>query len=252
MLEILHQVDARFAAYDAAEISSEIDACEDMYVPGPPEHLDHYLQVGRDAIALIARAMVMTGGTQFDSVLDMPCGGGRVTRHLVRFFPDARIWVADANPEKAQAVVDRFGATALLNFDPGFHRPPGRRFGLIFVGSLLTHLDEAAFGRCLSWLIDATDRDGMLIATTHGRKLEHLHAAGRWDYPDDRWSQLRSGYDGRGFGFFAGEGEIGMTMCKPSWLARQIEGDSSLRFIFADAAWVDAQDALIIHKRPLT
>ncbi len=55
-----------------------------MYIRGLEGNLDHYLQVGRGAIDLIVAAMVTAKRTDFGKILDLPCGAGRVTRHLRR------------------------------------------------------------------------------------------------------------------------------------------------------------------------
>jgi SAM-dependent methyltransferase len=59
---------------------------------------DHYFAVGRGAVAIIALAMIKAGIDKFANVLDLPCGSGRVLRHLVRFLPEASVVASDKIP----------------------------------------------------------------------------------------------------------------------------------------------------------
>src|SRR5262245_25523517 len=83
MLNTLTAITERLQSYLSAEISKQIGPHVGMFVPGAESH---YMRVGRSAIEAIAQIMIATGKTSFGTVLDLPCGGGRVTRHLVKFF----------------------------------------------------------------------------------------------------------------------------------------------------------------------
>ena len=69
----------------------------------------------------------------FPAILDLPCGGGRVTRHLKAFFPESEIHVGDIDADKLAAVTAQFSVTP-FPFPHDFRGEPGRRFDLIFVG----------------------------------------------------------------------------------------------------------------------
>lgn len=246
----LEAVSRMLRDYRQQEISTKIAPCEDMYVPGPQPHMDHYLSVGAATIDLLARSMILVGRTEFPTVLDLPCGGGRAMRHMVKFFPNnTRFFAGDVSREKVRAVAEQFGAQP-IEFDPQFAAPPAQRFSLIFVGSLLTHLDLEHTERCLRWLIDAITPGGLLIATTNSRAaIEDQKIAKH--IPAEKWSRLMRDYDSSGFAFAPdnpAEPVLGQTLIRPSRLISMIENDFSLRYALLDTGWAHAQDALVIRK----
>src|ERR1051325_2423248 len=95
---------ARHQAYLAATISERIAPCDDMFVRGVPEALGHYLALGRSAIEILLGAMLATGRDGFATVLDLPCGGGRVTRHLRAFLPESTIFASDLADDRQRFV----------------------------------------------------------------------------------------------------------------------------------------------------
>ena len=169
----------------------------------------------RTAIDVIARAMVAAEKSEFETVLDLPCGGGRVTRHLRVFFPESKIFVSELNSQLQDFAADRFDTIAFAAARD-FATPSERKFDLIFVGSLLTHLDENKFRRALDWFLDALAPDGLLIATTHGRQHDMRQRTIRQFTPPDRYQRIYAGFVDRGFGYAPYEGEdYGLSMCRP-------------------------------------
>jgi SAM-dependent methyltransferase len=259
MQMVLRAMLERCEAYSSASISTAISPHEDMYAHGhdPSEAMGHYLSVGQSAIEVIAKAMIEAGKTDIGTVLDLPCGGGRVTRHLAAFLPQAELFVGDVNTDKVKAVVAEFGAEAV---DPGldFSKPPIRRFDLIWVGSLFTHLNDQLFGQALRWYLGSLAPDGLLVMTTHGRRHEALQQQ-RAHVPVEQWAPASASFHATGFGFVPYDAnkatdplEIGTTVNSPSWLMRLVETDPSVRVIaFQEGGWVDAQDVLVMGKRPI-
>ena len=58
-------------------------------------HDRHYLSVGFSAVNIIVKALLTNLRRPPRSVLDFPCGSGRVTRHLRAMFPEAKIGACD-------------------------------------------------------------------------------------------------------------------------------------------------------------
>ena len=191
----LEQVASLLSAYRVVDLSTDISSCDDMRDPGDAG-LEHYLSVGRSAIDCIARAMVLGGMTEARNVLDLPCGGGRVTRHLRVFLSEATLFVGDIDPVKVDAVCTQFSAYPI---DAGnFRGPPQRRFDLIWVGSSLTHLDENAVRSALRWFADALAVDGLAVVTLHGRRhLDRMSVSG---FPTERLMTIEKGWYSGGFG----------------------------------------------------
>jgi hypothetical protein len=97
MMDTLSAVSERFADYLTTTISTEISEQDDMYAMGD---LEHYLEVGHSAIEVIARSMILASKVDIQTILDLPCGGGRVTRHLSAFFPHAKLFAGISTSKK--------------------------------------------------------------------------------------------------------------------------------------------------------
>jgi SAM-dependent methyltransferase len=238
---------AQLADYRRADICRDIAPCEDMLDAGGDAALEHYLSVGRSAIYVIARAMVLSGMTTASrSVLDLPCGGGRVTRHLAAFLPKANLFVGDVNPAKVTAVCRQFDAQPINAGD--FSGSPARQFDLIWVGSLLTHLDEAAFRRALAWFSAALEPGGTAVITLLGRR--HLRNSQLPNLAPERWATMMAGYELTGFGYapdYPGA-EVGMTLSSMSFVTRLFE-DRDVRIIgYHEAGWVNDQDVIVLQR----
>jgi hypothetical protein len=85
-LSTLLSLQHRYSKYLTTEICSDISEHDDMFVSGK---LVRYLS-GRSAIDIIVQAKLSAKMDHFSSLLDLRCGGGRVTRHLKAFLPDAQ------------------------------------------------------------------------------------------------------------------------------------------------------------------
>ncbi|MGH6924174.1 MAG: class I SAM-dependent methyltransferase [Propylenella sp.] len=254
---MLNGLSLRWQTYSASEIDTAISVHDDMFVGG---NLAHYLQVGRSAIEMIAEAMLLSRKSAFSTVLDMPCGGGRVTRHLVKFFPDSQISVSDIEKAKQADVVAQFGVEG-IDVPADFSMPTPRRYDLIFVGSLLTHLQEPMFIRLLNYCLDGLAKHGVLVATTHGRRTATLRMTWRKEGPDASADSVRTAIETdflQGRMIFCGTDSpnsryggtvYGGSFSPASWVVRQLEtrGDAVMLGL-KEAAWGGNHDALIVQK----
>jgi hypothetical protein len=96
-----------------------------------------------------------------------------VTRHLIKLLPDAELFVSDLDKTLEAFTVSHFGG---IPVDAGrdFEVAPPRTFDLIFVGSLVTHLDAPMFEQALNWFKGALSPEGVLVLTAAGRRAEFL------------------------------------------------------------------------------
>ena len=131
---------------------------------------------------MIALAMLAARKPDIGSVLDLPCGAGRVTRHLRAFFPAADLFVSDIDKRGQTFAAEAFGAHA-LEASRDFSAPLGRQFDLIFCGSLLTHLPERQFVTAIDWLSAALAPNALLIVTLHGRRADQIQIRADDDPP---------------------------------------------------------------------
>jgi SAM-dependent methyltransferase len=232
-MSAIQEVADRYTRYCEAEISKNILPHDDMLVAGD---MDHYMNVGRSAVDVIVSALVATGNPTIRTILDLPCGGGRVTRHLCSLFPASKIFVSDLDRQKEDFVATTMKVTRAES-SPNFVDDPARQYDLIFVGSLVTHLNAAMFRRAEKWFIRALAPNGLLIVTTHGRRHNHLlikiHSL-------VNRLKLRFRYKIAGFGFAAPRNNpsYGGNLSSPSWVIGLIEKEPSAKIVaFHEAGW---------------
>ena len=102
-----------------------------------------------------------------ESFLDFASGHGRMERFLVLNFPPEKIWVSDVKESSNEFQREQFGVNSIPStFSPEQYNP-GRKFDIIFVGSLFSHLPEELFEKWLRKLYDITSDNGVLIVSTH-------------------------------------------------------------------------------------
>ena len=125
----------------------------------------HYFNVGEEAIQLIQRLCPELPPSA--AILDLPCGHGRVLRHLRRSFPDASLACCDIDREAVDFCSANFGATGFhSNEEFDFHFD--RQFDLVWCGSLITHFSQDKTRKILDEVCKLLTPGGTLIATTHG------------------------------------------------------------------------------------
>lgn len=238
-----------------SEFVTSVSPHDDMLIDATAGAMTHYLSVGRSAADVVARALQAAGNPPVRSVLDLPCGGGRVTRHLCHLFPDSEIFVSDLNKDKEDYVLGAM-PTKRAEANPEFRNPPERQYDLIFVGSLLTHFRASKCRRATDWFISALAPGGVLVLTLHGRRHNNVHLS-RTKFISRsrlRWLRAMVGYTLFGFGYapYPGSPDYGLSISTPAWATRLIMRRSDAKIVsFQEAAWDNYQDVLVVQKADL-
>jgi SAM-dependent methyltransferase len=107
---------------------------------------------------------------QTSSVLEFASGHGRFTRHLVKALGAERVTVSDVVPDAVRFATQTFGVQGLMSASVPEQVQWPRRYGLVFVLSLFSHLPRSTWSRWLKVLWDAVEPGGLLVFTTHGVK----------------------------------------------------------------------------------
>jgi SAM-dependent methyltransferase len=221
--------------------------------------LQHYFEVGEDALRLIVGALVSTGRPLPKRILDFPSGSGRVTRHLRAFFPDAEIWASDIHDDHLLFCAEWFGVRtkrshenlAMLEFEC--------EFDLIFCGSLITHLPESDTRAALSLIARSLSPSGIALVTVHGRHSSHVQRH-QWKYlGDDRFRIAEEAAERSGFGFVQYPAELrarlgtsdryGVSLIRPQWLIAQLAMNPAVRILgYAERAWDNHQDVVTFGR----
>lgn len=250
----LEDIQNRLAEYEASTIDTTISESDDMYDGG----LESYLGVGVSAVYLICNAMMLAGVTRFRHVLDMPCGFGRVLRHLVECFADSSIVACDLDREAVDFCKKTFDVDGVYSRERFDDIRFDSTFDLIWCGSLLTHLPQERFKEAMRLFVRFLSPDGVAIITLHGRYTLTVQEKYLRLLPDDLFSQARQEFLDKGFGFGEYDGyehrweaSYGVSLTAPSFVLGIVEKIPEVQICcYSERAWAGFHDVLIIRKEP--
>ena len=237
------------AADVLARVSREVSAGERM----PADNDEVYLAVGRSALTAIQLAQRLAAAPDFTSILDMPCGHGRVARWLRAAYPEARLTVSDILRDGVDFCARTFNARPVYSSAHPEVSLFEDRFDLIFVGSLLTHVDADRW----DWFIDAwwtlLRPGGLLVVTTHGDLVaERMRAGDLYGYPQDGVRRALRTYEHARFAFLEESPtsvDYGITLAKPDWTLRRLQRDDGASIVLYSAElWDHHQDVAAVRK----
>jgi SAM-dependent methyltransferase len=197
-----------------------------------------YLRQGARGLACIRRAMERSGKNDPRTVLDLPCGHGRVLRHLKLAFPDAELTACDVDRGAVDFCASVLGARPVYSETDLRELRIDGVFDLIWVGSLLTHLDREPWGVLVSFCVEHLGPTGLLVFTTVGENnaIELLTQGIR----DHQLGRMLANYRNGGFSYqeYEGQSGWGLTMCSPEFVRGELERHPSLEFVsLAQHAW---------------
>ena len=216
----------------------------------------HYFGVGKSAMHGIENALFAANksATTIRRILDLPCGHGRVMRHLKATFPQAQITACDLNRGAVDFCAQTFGALPFyskVNVDQ--IALPGN-YDLIWSGSLLTHLRPgpcADFVRLFNSLINP---DGLIVFTLHGRWVDRSLATNRYTYglKSHDVTALLAEYYQTGFGYadYPGTSGYGISVSSPAYVLAQLVSLPDLKLIsYHEKGWDNHQDIVCLQKQ---
>lgn len=208
--------------------------------------LPDYLSVSHSAVAQLAHAMSICGRTSLPRILDFACGHGRVLRALRAAFPEAELTACDLNRDGVEFCAERFGAIPVYSDpDPGRVSLDGE-FDLIWVGSLLTHLDASGCRAFLELFRAHLAPGGLLVFSSHGR-----NAVNRWPGDDERAQAIVADFERQGFGYrdHPGVTGYGTSAFTAAWIADTLAPWTDLMLIgYVERGLADHQDVVAVLK----
>lgn len=215
---------------------------------------DYYFATGKSAMECINKAMSAAGKphNSVTRVLDYACGYGRVLRWLMAAYPDAAVLGFDVDESAVASTQKTLGADTHV-LDPKLPSPLTNRVDLIWIGSLLTHLDEAEATRVLAYLCNHLLPGGLLVCTTHGSLVERRLRTRERNYGlnEARITESINSYDLTGYGFSSYEVSpgYGISLVRPGKMIEVFE-KAGLETVFYEAVgWVKHQDVFGLVRR---
>ena len=189
------------------------------------------------------------------SILDYPCGFGRVLRHFRKKFPAARLLAADVNRAGVGFCGETFNAIPVNAPSRPANFELGELFDVIFCGSLFTHFSEQLWDELLDFFQRQLQPSGRAIFTTTGRhSADWLRAGAKGLGLSDSLSKaILEDYDKTGFGYRDyHEGQnYGATLTHPNWVIQKVMSKPGWRLVhMAERAWGSNQDVYVLEKSP--
>lgn len=247
MTQLSDQAELRSALDE--RVSREVSPDERMLTDG----LDMYFDVGASALRAIQLAQSLASVNDFTSILDMPCGHGRVARWLRAAYPSARLTACDLLHEGVDFCARTFNARAVHStFQPDASMFSDS-YDLIFVGSLLTHVDADRWDLFIDLWWSLLRPDGLLIVTTHGDCVaERMRGGDLYGYPPLSIQRLLRTYEHARFGFLEESPasiHYGITVSKPDWVLQRLQRCEGARVVlYSERLWDRHQDVVAIAK----
>lgn len=204
--------------------------------------VEHYEWVGRSAVRWIRHSLKAAGKEPVKSILDFPCGYGRVMRRLAIAFPQAELTPCDIDREAVDFCVDAFDAIPAYSSTDPSELDLGQH-DLIWCGSLFSHLRD--WEPFLDLFRRSLTPDGLLVFTTLGRPAAELMREGDAHGLTDTEPILHD-FDQHGIGFasFPNREDYGITLASPSYVTDKLEGWTLVSY--TEGAWANHQDVIAV------
>jgi SAM-dependent methyltransferase len=231
-----------------SEIPGAVHVNDLMLASEAPHHVRHYLDDGRSAIENLEQSLAAARLSWSDvgSCLDLPSGYGRVTRLLARRIDPGYVTACDVDANAVGFCMSEFAVNGIVADRDPSRAHLGRSYDLVFVGSLLTHLPEAAVVSLLDLLVGRLAPHGLLVFTTQGEScLDHL---GWYGEPFARLEpQYRDAVRRTGTCFvpYPHRNDYGVAIHAQAYVTALLQrrfGDRLTLLRFADRGWDRHQD----------
>ena len=242
----LDLVNSALQRYSRATIDHRISPNDSM-------NNQYYFPVGRSAVEVIALALMASQISSVTKVLDVPCGHGRVLRHLIHLFPQAEFHACDLDADGVAFCASTFGAKPIHSREELSEVDFGARYDILWVGSLFTHTAQNVTRRWAAHLAKFLTPQGIVVATVHGRWCQQVHKVAPY-IGQDRWQGILDDFTSTGFGYrdYLREeshtfisGSYGISLAKPHSTIRLLEEIPGVRiYLYVERAWTDHQDVV--------
>lgn len=225
---------------------------------------EQYFTAGLSALECVDEVLGAAGVEEVSEVLDLPSGHGRELRFFRLRFPRATFTACDIQPGAVAFCAREFGAIPVVSRPDLDEVSFGRKFDLVWCGSLVTHLDAEATVKLLRLFARHLKEGGVAVFTFHGDYvLRRMRDDGETYELDpastpvlvaeyEKHGQAYRDYP-RGLGYFdfhpEGRG-YGVSLTSPGWLrARLAEIGGLEEVFFKERGWAEHQDVLAFARR---
>jgi SAM-dependent methyltransferase len=248
----------------AAGVNMAISPRDHMFNSDP--NPVHYHALGWGALDCIRLGLLAAQKETVSSILDLPCGHGRVTRILRAEYPDARLTACDIDRDGVDFCAETFSAKPVYGHERAQDVELGDTFDLIWCGSLLTHLDRPGWDQFLELFESALVPGGVLLFTASGRaiarRLRDPDLAGKYLESEEAREAILRGFAAGGFGYanydmpddvresLSLPRQFGISLASPSWVGSVVVQRQGLQLLmYLEGRW-GAQDVIACVRVP--
>lgn len=213
----------------------------------------HYLECGASGLQVVLAALQLGRHKTPSNILDFGSGAGRVTRWLRARFPSTCIDCIDIRTADLDFCHEQFCTNTWVVSGTDIQQlGPPRAYDLIWAGSVLTHLPEAATRKLLGSFVRWLCPNGVAVFSSHGRYAIGRQETGQFTYIDDvSFRCARDGYRAAGYGYsdYPGQVGYGISFINLSWFVQILNDypDVSLSLL-SERAW-DAHHDVVAFQR---
>jgi SAM-dependent methyltransferase len=215
---------------------------------------DGYFRWGWHGMRCVELALQAARKETVETILDLPCGHGRVLRALQARFPEAKLTACDIDRDGVDFCAEAFGATPVYSEENPEDVPLPDSYDLIWCGSLLTHLPADRCGGFIELFAKHLKVGGVAVFTTHGHLYARLLRQDAINSSVADPHQIVAEYKRDGFGYqdyMFGLPNVGFTVSSPSWVCRELERHPSLRLVlYSERMWGGLQDVVTCMRVP--
>lgn len=240
-------------------IKEKIHPSDTMFV----DSYEHYFNVGAELSSIISECLDIKLVNEV-KILELPCGFGRVRRHLINCIPSENITTVDISDEAIEFQSLYFNTQAIKVMSNDFiYKSIPNDFDIGIMGSLITHFDETYSFTILKNFLNKIKKDGLAIITTHGQKsYELLKQSNIYQISDNDRDLLLKSFEKNEFGFCEYENShtfekltteitgssYGISIIPHSWIDNfcKLHGIEITNYIVG--GWDNHQDVYILRK----
>ena len=241
-------------------LREDIHPNDDMYSGS----LDHYEACGKQ-FASYAELVKNDFVKNPQRILELPCGYGRVTRHLVNIFEPSKITSADIMPASVDFTSETFSVNGYKVTEPTneFRGIPEKSFDIAMMGSLITHFSEENTTIILKNFLSKITNDGVAIITTHGHRAYERMINNDWfEITKNGYDSLKKSFESDNFGFanYSSDhsfekktveevGDVyGVSLIPHAWMDKTMRAMGYSITAHYPAGWDDHQDVYFISR----
>jgi len=240
----------RFLEPGDPDVSTAICPTDGMF---KPDGQKHYFAVGRSGLECARWALSDAGRPDPESILDLPCGHGRVLRFLAAAYPKARLTACDLLRDGVDFCADTFSARPVYSqVDPKAIQIP-ERFDLIWCGSLMTHFDAPQWVEFMHLFARLLKPGGVCAFTSHGDYVGLCMRDYNWAYGVPDQVGLLADWAATGFGYrgYADQPGYGISLAATAWIKGVVAGVPGLRWVSRrPRAWDKHHDLIVVQRKP--